>query len=499
MSATGLALDAAEIVKSFSGVQALRGVDLKLRRGEIHALLGENGAGKSTIIKVLAGVQRPDSGSVAIDGSTLAAGFGPSDVADAGLRFVHQDLGLIDTLSVSENIAFQTGFTTRFGLIDARASKARASELLAMLGATIHPDTPVGMLSQADKTIAALARAMEGDARLIVLDEVTASLPSPDVMRIHEVVRAARARGTAFLYVTHRLEEVFTLCDRLTVLADGRNVSSAAVGETDMAEVVRWITGRTVQRGRQARDVAVDDGPIRLTARGLLGAEITSTVDLDLHAGEIVGITGIRGSGYDRLCRWLAGIEPTRAGMVEIVGKRLTGSPRQARKLGSDTVLGDRSLAAFPEMSVRENLFPLGVSQGPRAEMSLATHLLEQFGVRPRGANEHAMMALSGGNQQKVIFARAVSRAPKVIVLLDPTAGIDIGARHELHNIIRRTARDGAAILFGSSDFEEVAEIADRAIVVRKGATTIEIAGDKLTWNGLLRAAQDIHSPTSIA
>lgn len=495
---TPLALDAAQVTKSFGGVKALRGVDLTLRRGEIHALLGENGSGKSTIIKVLAGVHRPDGGKVAVGGAELAAGFGPSDVAAAGLRFVHQDLGLVDTLSIWENIALETGFATRYGIIDDRASKARASELLATLGAALHPDMPVGMLSQADKTIVALARAMDSEARLIVLDEVTASLPSPDVARIHDVVRTARDRGTAFLYVTHRLEEVFSLCDRLTVLQDGRNVAGTTIGETDMGEVVRWITGRAVPSGRSG-DAAPPRGPVRLGAAGLGGREITHPVSLTLHAGEILGVTGIRGSGYDRLCHWLAGLEPAISGEVRMDGSRLTGEPRQARALGIETVLGDRSLAAFPELTVRENLLPLGLREGIRAERALVARLLEQFDVRPRGADEREMLALSGGNQQKVVFARALNLRPRAIVLIDPTAGIDIGARHELHNLIRRAARDGAALLFGSSDFEEVAEIADRAIVVRKGAPAIEIDGGQLDWTRLLHAAQDTGAATLTA
>ncbi|PSH65242.1 sugar ABC transporter ATP-binding protein [Phyllobacterium sophorae] len=493
-----LALDAVKITKSFGGVHALRGADLKLRRGEIHALLGENGAGKSTMIKVLAGVQRPDSGTVAVDGRQLTSAFDPSDAAAAGLRFVHQDLGLINSLSVAENIAFQTGFTTRGGLIDTSKCMARAAELLGLLGASVHPATLVGALSQADKTIVALARAMHGVARLIVLDEVTASLPTPDVTRIHEVVRAGRNRGTAFLYVTHRLEEVFTLCDRLTVMADGANVATAEVAQTDMGQVVRWITGRSVESGRKPRssDKVEALGPPRLVAKGLLGNEITVPVSLSLHVGEILGITGVRGSGYERLCRWLAGIEPCPAGEVEMDGQLLEGDPRQARKIGCDTVLGDRNLAAFHELTVRENLFPLGTGNGLQAERVVASRLIEQFGVRPHGAQELAMLALSGGNQQKVIFARSMSREPKVIVLIDPTAGVDIGARSDLHGVIRRAAAAGAAILFGSSDFEEVAEVADRAIIIRKGATPIEIAGRDLNWDRMLHAAQNARITT---
>lgn len=492
MTGRDLALHASQVRKSFGGVHALRGVDLEIGRGEIHALLGENGAGKSTIIKVLAGVLTADDGDIAVRDTQLPAGFTPADVAAAGIRFVHQDLGLIDTLTVAENIAFQTGFRTRFGLINGRASRKHASDLLDVLGASIDPSQMVGALSQADKTIVGLARALEGDARLVVLDEVTASLPTPDVTRIHDVVRAAQTRGAAFLYVTHRLEEVFSLCESLTVLADGRNVATSKVADTNIAQVVKWMTGRSVSSHRHERAMPpVFPGERRLTATGLGGAEIDIPLDLSLHAGEIVGITGIRGSGYDRICRWLAGIEPVIKGQVDVEGQSLSGDPRQARALGGDIVMGDRSLAAFPALTVRENLFPMGAASGLTEEKRRTRRLLDQFGVRPAGADERAMMTLSGGNQQKVIFARSISRHPKVIVLIDPTAGVDIGARHDLHEVARNAARDGAAIVFGSSDFEEIAEIADRAIVMRKGGTAVELTGEALEWNRLMHLAQD--------
>ncbi|MBN9552799.1 MAG: sugar ABC transporter ATP-binding protein [Alphaproteobacteria bacterium] len=483
-------LSARGIVKSFGGVHALSGIDLELKRGEVHALLGENGAGKSTVIKVLAGVHRPDAGTVTIGGRALPAGFGPADVAAAGLRFVHQDLGLVDSLPVYENMAFQTGFICHAGIIDRKACVAAAATALARLGATIDPRRTVGELAHADKTIVALARAMQGEAKVVVLDEVTASLPSPDVARIHGAVRTAKAHGTAFLYVTHRLEEVFSLCDRASVLADGRNVANCEVPAVGMGDIVRWITGGDTLPRHAAAASAIDE-PSHLTARNLAGGEIDEPVDIDLRPGEIVGVTGIRGSGYDRLCRWLAGIEPCPGGEILVDGKRMNGDPRRARDAGVDIVLGDRTLAAFSDLTVRENLFPAALTGGRRRESNRSADTLARFGVRPRHASERIMATLSGGNQQKVIFARALEHLPKVIVLIDPTAGVDIGARRELHDLVRAAAQAGTAILYGSSDFEEIADIADSAVVLRNGASARKLAADELDWNTLMRIAQD--------
>jgi ribose transport system ATP-binding protein len=482
------------VEKSFAGVRALSDVDLDVGPGEIHALLGENGAGKSTLIKVLAGVHRPDAGSIDVNGTRLPAGFGPRDVAAAGLRFVHQDLGLVDGMTVFENMAFQTGFSKRFGLIDDAATAATVGEQLARLGSTADPRALVGDLPQAEKAIVALARAMQGDARLIVLDEVTASLPSPDAARVHAAVRAASRRGVAFVYVSHRLEEIFALCERVTVFADGRNVAAARICDVDMDMLVRWIAGKSVARGRQGAARPAVTSAVRLSAVGLAGPGVDGVLSIDVRAGEIVGVTGSRGSGYERLCRWLAGIEKPARGEIRIDGSSVeTGSPRRMRDAGCEVILGDRSEAAFPDLSVRENVFPStlggGGARGPRHEQTVAAAVLARFNVRPAGACETAMMGLSGGNQQKVIFARAMGGVPKVIVLIDPTAGVDIGARGELHALLRSAAQAGAAVVLGSSDFEEIAGTVDRALVMRADSEAVMLNGEELGWDRLFKEA----------
>jgi ribose transport system ATP-binding protein len=492
------ALSVSGAAKSFFGVRALAGVDLEVRPGEIHALLGENGAGKSTLIKLLAGVHAPDGGDFAVDGQALPKGFTPQDVAKAGLRFVHQDYGLIDTLSIAENISFITGFRKRNGLIDHAASEEAALKQLEALDLEVSPRTLVGHLQHAEKAIVALSRAIQGGARVIVLDEVTAALPSPDAARVHKSIRAAKVAGVAFIYVSHRLEEVFDLCERMTVLRDGRNVASAAVKEVSSSQVIEWIAGNVVATGRRQSGRRLD-APIRLRGEGLIGGAIETPFDIEVREGEIVGVTGILGSGYSQICEWLCGLAAATTGSVLVDEIRIElGNTRSARDAGCEIVAGDRSRAAFPERTVRENLFADAVYRkagrpdlAEESRQAIAT--LGRFGVRPRDAAEFQMQSLSGGNQQKVLFARVLNQTPKVLVLIDPTAGVDIGARSDLHDLLRASAAAGAAIVIGSSDFEEVAAISDRVLIVRDGAIGAELLGDDIKWDRLFAEAHGGH------
>jgi ribose transport system ATP-binding protein len=488
------ALSVVGATKAFHGVRALNGVDLEVRHGEIHALLGENGTGKSTLIKLLAGVYAPDAGNFSVGGKELQRGFTPSDVARAGIRFVHQDYGLIDTLSVAENIALVAGYPKRRGLIDHTANERAARAQLAALDLNVNPVARVGSLPQAERAIVALSRAMQRGARVIVLDEVTAALPSPDAARVHKAIRAAKAAGVAFIYVSHRLEEVFDLCDRMTVLRDGLNVATVRVADARSEQVIEWIAGKTLSMERRAAVVEVD-APIRIRGEKLIGGVIETPVDLSVRAGEILGVTGILGSGYSQICEWLCGLERPATGSVAIDGAAIAfGTTRRARDCGCEIVVGDRTRGAFAERKVRENIFAdaIGRRNGRvdlREEARDAARTLDTFKVRPRGASEMQMQALSGGNQQKVLFARALAQRPKALVLIDPTAGVDIGARAELHDLLRQSAAAGAAIVLGASDFEEVAAISSRVLVARDGAIGAELVGDEIRWDRLFAEA----------
>jgi ribose transport system ATP-binding protein len=488
------ALEIRGLSKAYGGARALDDVSLTLRRGEIHALLGENGAGKSTLIKVLAGVVDRDAGSIE---------------CDAGLAFVHQDLGLIDELSVAENIALELGYARHRGLISFAATRRRVAALLAAVGVDVSPDAPVASLAQDQKVMVAVTRAVSAGAGVIVLDEVSSSLPAPEMARLAASLRAARPTGVAYIYVTHRLDEVFDLADRVTVLRDGRRVATADVASTTHDELVGWILGDApetpVSGSRELGDVALRvDGDVSFTVR----------------AGEILGICGLIGSGSRDVARLLGGAtsppgeraasdrvrgnEVRRvhrgfrdeagspghgAATATLFGRSLPlGDPFALARAGVAYVPGDRVReGAVADLSVRENLF---LARRPRRnETALAAALAKRFDVRPRDASERPLSSLSGGNQQKVIFARALHGRPRLLVLDDPTAGVDVGSRAQLHGFLRECAAEGAAVVLASTDFEEVAVVADRALVMRHGRVAEELAREQLTPERLARAA----------
>jgi ribose transport system ATP-binding protein len=534
------ALEIRGLSKAYGGARALDDVSLTLCRGEIHALLGENGAGKSTLIKILAGVVARDAGSVA---------------CEAGLAFVHQDLGLIDELSVAENIALELGYARRRGLISFAATRARVAALLATVGVDVSPDAPVGSLAQDQKVMVAVTRAVSAGAGVIVLDEVSSSLPAPEMARLAASLRAARASGVAYIYVTHRLEEVFDLADRVTVLRDGRRVATADVASTSHDELVGWILGD-----------ALETRPSEPRELGDVALRVSGPVAFDVRAGEILGICGLIGSGSRDVARLLGGAtKPPRGPARRMAGRPgATGSPggaaasRSGERAGRDNEVsrsrrGIRNTAGSPgngaaaagaagvgagagaggasavgadagvaaaslfgrplplgdpfalsragvayvpgdrvregavaELSVRENLF---LARRPKRERGAAAELARRFDVRPRGAVEQPLSSLSGGNQQKVIFARALHGKPRLLVLDDPTAGVDVGSRAQLHGFLRECAAEGAAVVLASTDFEEVAAVADRALVMRQGRVADELAREELTPERLARAA----------
>lgn len=362
------------LVKDFGGQRALDGVDLTVRRGEIHALLGENGAGKSTLIKVLAGVHRPDAGTTTVGDTRLPAGHTPADAARHGVHFVHQDLALIDGLSVAENIALDVGYGQRRGLVSMARTERRAAELLARQGVSIDPRSLVGGLPHAEKVMVALARAFHTDGTVIVLDEVSASLPGPEVARVQAAVRRAADDGVGIVWVTHRLDELPGFADRLTVLRDGRHVISAAVAGASDAQIVEWIVGREVDVSRSRPRLDVTGTP-RLTVRGLTGPGLRVPLDFDVMAGEVLGLTGLIGAGADEVAALLGGSPRVTGGTVTLEGQALPiGRPRAMRLAGCNYVPGDRARdGAIPGLTVRENFFPVRIGTVLTTDAGVAT------------------------------------------------------------------------------------------------------------------------------
>ncbi|MFI7500785.1 sugar ABC transporter ATP-binding protein [Streptomyces sp. NPDC049687] len=479
--------------KRFGGTRALAGVDLDIHAGSVLALLGPNGAGKSTLIKVLAGVHHADSGRITVDGHPLG-----SHAAARSMSFIHQDLGLVEWMTVAENIALGTGYPRRAGLISWRRTRESSAEALRTVAGQLDPDAPIARLAPAERSLVAIARALTARARLIVLDEPTARLPAPDCARLFRVLHTLRDRGHAILYVSHRLDEVYEVADTFAVLRDGRLVSHGPLAGHSPTRLVHDIVGAEPAGHRPAATPAV--GPAVLTLDGVRTAD-AGPVSLEVRAGEALGLVGLSGAGHGELGRALAGSLPLLDGSV-----RLGDRPYRPRtvadavRLGVGLVPGDRLReGCLADLTVRENLLPDpragGRSAlrwiGPRRERAEAAALIERFAVRPRDS-EAPLAILSGGNQQKVMIGRWLRTGLRLLILEEPTASVDVGAKAAVHRLLDEARAAGLAILLVSTDFEEVAGVCRRALVFVRGSVTAELSGTALTVAELTRAASAV-------
>ncbi len=499
-------LELSGIVKQFTGTLALDHVDLDVRRGEIHALLGQNGAGKSTLIKIMAGIYPPTEGRMRWCGQDVAPG-----AATLPITFIHQDLGLVDTMTVAENVAIATGYPRRRGLIDWAAAAVAARTALNRMESGIDPQARVGTLSAADKSIVGIARALARRCDLLVLDEPTAALPAADVDLLLRTLERLKASGIGMLYVTHRLDEVFRIADRLTVLRDGRRIATRSIPETSQDELVAWIVGGTLAQTNFAVKPAAD--AILLSLDGVVvsqddGAGRVGPVSLTVRRGETLGLVGLRGAGHHALGRALFGALPIESGAVTFKGTRLTtGSPSAAIRSGIGFVSsrrGEESLAGA--LSVLENLFinsrtrdvsPLRpVARGPEREA--ARTALARFSVRPPDPTP-AIATLSGGNQQKVVVARWMESDVDLLILEEPTIGVDVGSKAEIYRDLDLAHDRGRAVLLISSDFEEVEKVCHRALVFNRGTVTAEIERTDLTVARLTALAAGSGAATEAA
>jgi ribose transport system ATP-binding protein len=483
-------LNMRNISKQFGGTQALCDVGMDLNAGEILALLGENGAGKSTLIKILAGVHALDKGNVTFRGADVTGSLRRLPIA-----FIHQDLGLIDWMTVAENICLTLGFPWRFGMVDWSAARTRAAAALERLGADIDPDLRIQSLSRTEKSLVAIARALAADAEILVLDEPTASLPADEVARLFAALRRLRARGVGMIYVSHRLDEVFEIADRMVVLRDGRVAGERRVTETTPEEAILLIVGR--EPSQVFRRPAARHGSPRLVLEGAV-MDAVGPVDCQIHAGEIVGFVGLRGAGQECLGRALFGVMAMSAGRVLLDGEKIAlTSPQHAMSCGINLVCADRTgESIMPILTVRENLFLNPVAAGlslfsmlpPGRETRAARDLGQRVGLKPNDPSL-AIELLSGGNQQKVVVGRWLHLAAKVYVFEDPTAGVDVGAKAEIYRLFEVALQAGAAILIVSTDFEEVAKVCHRALVFDRGRVVAELAAADLSVENLIAAA----------
>jgi ribose transport system ATP-binding protein len=468
--------------KTFPGTRALDGVDFDVRPGEVHALVGQNGSGKSTLIKVLAGFHRPDPGAEAqVNGERYQ--LGDSDAAhDAGLRFVHQDLGLVSTLDAVDNLALGVGYLTgRGNRIRWRQQADLARRAIGSLGYDVDVETPVGRLEPLERTAVAIARALRGidGVSLLVLDEPTAAMPRPDVERLFEIVRRVRQRGVGVLYVSHHLDEVFTIADRVTVLRDGRNFGTDDVGAITPRSLVERMTGGWADEAPPS--TGVDRGEPVLCIRGLAGRELRS-LDLVVHAGEVVGVAGINGSGREEVCGLVFGGRPRR-GTVTVSGAALAPmSPDESVALGVGFVPADRHRDGLVlSFSVRENLtlsclgeFRRRFRLQHRDERRHADLSITELGVKTP-TTEATVESLSGGNQQKVVLGRWLGLRTRALLLDEPTQGVDVAAKADVHQLVDKAAGAGTAVLVASSDEAELERLCDRVVVIHRGRAAAEL------------------------
>jgi ribose transport system ATP-binding protein len=498
------------VSKTFPGTRALDSVDLEVRRGEIHALVGTNGSGKSTLIKILAGVVPADAGGhVTIGRKRFAADRLTSKVVTAaGLHFVHQVPAVFPALTVAENIALGRGFEVgRAGRILWDEQRARAQGLLERFHVEASPDTPLAFLKPADRTLVAIARALQDQEGrhdgVLVLDEPTASLPGREVDRLLETLRRYASLGQAIIYVSHRLGEVLRASHRVTALRDGRSVGTVVTSDLDEHKLVSFMLGRPASR-LGANDSRAAKSDVALSVQGLAGgaaADATFTVG----RGEVMGIAGILGSGASDVLRILFGAIPRRSGEVSLDGRPhrpdTTGDAVQA---GVVYVPPDRTLeAVFPELSVRSNLSASSVRRYFRGgrlrhevERSEAKTAIARFLIRT-ASDTQPLSTLSGGNQQKVVLARWLRDKPRLVLLDEPTQGVDINARAEIHELLRTSAREGSSVVVVSSDFDELAQLCDRVVVMVLGRTIADVKPPSLDAHRLTELAHFASEATS--
>lgn len=490
------------IRKTFPGVVALDSVDFDLRRGEVHVLLGENGAGKSTLIKMLSGAYQPDSGRVLVDGEEVRI-HGAQDSERLGIATIYQEFNLVPDLTVAENI-FLGRQPRRYGLIDRRTMEAEAAELLARVGVNVSPRARVRELGIARLQMVEIAKALSLDARVLIMDEPTAVLTSEEVEKLFAIVRQLREDGVGVVFITHHLEEIAALGDRVTVIRDGRSVGQVPAS-TPEDELVRLMVGRSIEQQypRERPEAGAGAGTALLTVEGLTRDGVFQDVSFEVRAGEVVGIAGLVGAGRTEVVRAVFGADPYDKGAVKVAGAALRRHDvTAAMRAGIGLVPEDRKgQGLLLDASVEENLGLVtmrGATHGGivdlRGQRVAAARIAEQLGVRMAGLGQH-VRTLSGGNQQKVVIGKWLLADTKVLILDEPTRGIDVGAKVEIYQLVNELTAAGAAVLMISSDLPEVLGMSDRVLVMAQGRIAGELSADEATQDSVMALA--VSTPTT--
>ncbi len=490
------------IRKVFSGVTALDGVDCTVERSEVHALVGENGAGKSTLIKIMTGAYRRDGGRMLLEGREVNFR-SPEEAQGAGVVAVYQEVNLLMFRTVAENI-FLGREPRRFGLIDWKRMNADAGAILKRLGLDIDPSATLGALNIALRQMVAIARGVSFGAKVVVLDEPTSSLTEHEVSILYDVIRRLKAEGVGVVYISHRFDELYTVCDRVTVLRDGKFVATRPLAGLEKIDLVCLMLGKQREElrkrgatafGEHQRDAAKESAPL-LRAENLTRGRKLDHVSLEAARGEIVGMAGLLGSGRTETARAIFGADPVDEGRVKLEGKPLSlGSPRDAIEAGLAFLTEDRKAEGIiPELSVRENLTlaalpemtKLGIVSRAK-QNEIVERFMKRLGIKASSA-EQKIRELSGGNQQKVLLARWLCKSPKFLILDEPTRGIDIGAKGEIQSLINELAASGLGVLMISSELEELVEGSSRVVVMRDGRCVAELRGPEISQENIIHA-----------
>ena len=485
------------ISKAFPGVKALQEVRLDLYAGQVTALVGENGAGKSTIVKVLTGIYQPDAGAISVDGVVM--GFSnPDAAARAGVTAIHQETVLFDELSVAENIWLGHAPRGRFGLIDRREMRERSVKLLASINADLDPDMPLKELGIASKHLVAIARALSIDARVVIMDEPTAALSHKEIHELYELVETLKAQGKAILFISHKFDEIFRIADRFTVFRDGQFVAEGKIAEINEGQLVQMMVGRAVDQIFPKRTSKLGEEVLRLA--GYAHPTEFDDIGFSLRKGEILGFYGLVGAGRSEVMQALFGITRPSKGACRIDGKiAVLRSTADAIAAGIVYVPEDRGKqGAVKGLPIFQNVTLPSLGQTSRAgflrlaeEFALARKYTQRLDLRAASLDQDVGL-LSGGNQQKVVIAKWLATKPRVIILDEPTKGIDIGSKAAVHEFMAELASEGLAVIMISSEIPEVLGMSDRVIVMREGRIVAEVTGDQMTPETLVRAAAGI-------
>lgn len=463
------------IDKAFGTNQVLKDAGFVLGNGEVHALMGENGAGKSTLMKILTGVYTKDAGTVLVDGKEVHYK-NPQEAEKDGIVFIHQELNVLFDLTVEENLFMGKEIKGKFGLCDSKAMRKKAKEALDRLGVSISPSETMSNLSVGQQQMIEICKALMVDAKVIIMDEPTAALTQSETAVLFEVIQGLRKSGVSIVYISHRMEEIFELCDRISVLRDGTYVGTKNIPETNMNEIVKMMIGREIGERYPARDSEIKEEMLRV--EGLTKAGVFENVSFSVRAGEVLGVSGLMGAGRTEIMQAIFGNLPYDSGKILIQGKEVQiKSPMQAMKQGIGFITEDRKTEGLMlEESIQKNIALANLDKvsdknvflKKKKEEDLVTKAIEELHIKCFGPG-HECNNLSGGNQQKVVFAKWIHTDPKILILDEPTRGVDIGAKKEIYTIINKLAADGVAIIMVSSELPEVLGMSDRIMVVREG------------------------------